>query len=138
MTSYFLFSHRNQLIDIQEIAIQRNHSEADDGLEGAVREGAIGVLDYIIEQPEWVPELSADVKKYAAFVLYTIATQHPFSQANKRTAFAAAENCILLCGMGISAKDETIDMFMRSVANGDQTLEDVEKWITIHIVDKTD
>ena len=129
----FIFTHIDQLIDIQVIAISRNHSEADDGLEGIVRDGARGILEYVIEQPEWVPELSDDVIKYSAFVLHTIASQHPFAQANKRTAFVAAENCLLISGLHLVAGHVDLDDFMINVANGTHTIDQVYDWLTVHI-----
>jgi len=53
-----------------------------------------------------------DVIKYSAFVLYTIAARHLFGQANKRTAFAAAENCLLLCGRQVDAGEVELEEFM--------------------------
>ena len=129
----FIFTHVDQLIDIQVIAISRNHSEADDGFEGIVRDGAYGILDYVIEQPDWVPELSVDVIKYSAFVLHTIASQHPFAQANKRTGFIAAENCLLLCGLRLDVGHVELDDFMLNVANGRFTIDQVEDWLTRHV-----
>jgi len=63
----FTFTHIDQLIEIQELAIKRNYNEVSDaGCEGVVRDGAMGWLESIIERPYWEPELKADVIKYSA------------------------------------------------------------------------
>jgi len=109
----FIFTHVNQLIEIQELAIRRNYNEVSDaGCEGVVRDGAMGWLESIIDRPYWDPQLKTNVMKYSAYVLHTIATRHPFGQANKRTAFAAAENCLLLCGFRVDAGEEELEDFM--------------------------
>jgi death-on-curing family protein len=113
----FIFTHTDELIEIQETAIRKNFNEANDaGCEGTVRDGAMVWLDYIIEHPEWVPELKTDVVKYSAFVLHTIATHHPFGQANKRTSFAAAENCLQLCGYKIVVDNNILNDFLLDVS----------------------
>lgn len=135
----FIFTHVDQLIEIQELAIRRNYNEVSDaGCEGIVRDGAMGWLESIIERPYWEPELKTNVIKYSAYVLHTIATRHPFGQANKRTAFAAAENCLLLCGFRVDTGEVELEDFMLKVSNEMCTIEDVEGWLSQYIVKRED
>src|SRR5208337_1485345 len=92
--------------------------------------GACGVrdeatLDHLIYQVN----RTKSCKRKAAIILHGIASDHPFVDGNKRTAFVAAENILKNCGYRIMATDDEMVSFMIEVASYLHTRDSVEAWI---------
>ncbi|MCL2031926.1 MAG: Fic family protein [Methanomassiliicoccaceae archaeon] len=64
----------------------------------------------------------------AAFLLHRVATQHPFMEGNKRTAWTAAMSILRAEGYYIEENSRGIDVFVRRVASGDIEEQDIVKW----------
>jgi death-on-curing protein len=65
----------------------------------------------------------------ASIALYTICTEHPFVDGNKRTAFVVADNLLKDGGYYIQASNNEVVEFMLEVAQYTHTTASVEKWI---------
>lgn len=65
----------------------------------------------------------------AAIVLSTIAVDHPFFDGNKRTAFVAADFVLALAGYEIVATEDEAFLFVKAVAIGQKTRDEIEKWL---------
>jgi len=92
--------------------------------------GADGVLDegtlhYLTEKVSYCsyPVLMA------TYLLHGIATMHPFFDGNKRTALMAADTILGLHGRMITASNDTAASFVLSVARGEKTEDQVERWM---------
>ncbi len=68
-----------------------------------------------------------DAFSSAAYLLHSIACNHPFFEANKRTAWLAAE--IVLENGYIEVPEEELDKYVRSVASGKENEKDIRRWI---------
>jgi death-on-curing protein len=73
----------------------------------------------------------------ASIALYSICTEHPFVDGNKRTAFVIADNLLRDEGYYIQASNEEVVEFMLEVARYTHTAESVEKWIVERAVLQT-
>ena len=65
-------------------------------------------------------------------VLFYVASEHPFIDGNKRTAFVAAENVLGILGqlgMYIDDDENGVVNFMLRVAKYQADVNDIEKWI---------
>jgi death on curing protein len=97
----------------------------DQGTEGQMINP--GNLDFAIDFCNDIPEPF----KRAAFLLYHIATGHPFVSGNKRMAFLLAA-LVLHRTPGqylLDSLDEENDRVIRSVAEGLMTQEEIEIWL---------
>lgn len=77
--------------------------------------------------------MAKDVVKQAAFILYTISTEHPFKQANKRSAWVIAKTLLILSGQTMKADPDEGERFMLEVSRNENSRKDVEEWIKKHI-----
>ena len=71
----------------------------------------------------------------AAYLLYSIATRHPFVEGNKRTAFVAA--MVILkkeADVDISESPQSIYGFVKEVAIGNLSVEEIKKWFKDRII----
>lgn len=70
----------------------------------------------------------------ATYYLHRISTRHPFVEGNKRTAFLTAVLILLEDGNCMITNDvNENNEFVRSVAAGNISEEDVERWLREHI-----
>ena len=71
----------------------------------------------------------------AAYYLHRIATRHPYVEGNKRTAYLTA-SLIIKEGTGLLLSEDvaTNNEFVRRVANGDVSVEEIQEWLTGHII----
>lgn len=92
------------------------------GTNGVLNEGT---LHYLTEKVSHC----SDPVLMAAYLLHGIATMHPFFDGNKRTALMAADTVLGLHGMMITASNDVAASFVLSVARGEKTEDQVEKWM---------
>jgi death-on-curing protein len=71
----------------------------------------------------------SDPVSKAALLLHRIATQHPFVEGNKRTAWTYAMSILRADGYYIEEKGSNIDVFVRRVASGNVGEKDIAKWL---------
>jgi len=74
-------------------------------------------------------EKISDPMKKAAFLLHRIATQHPFMEGNKRTAWVSAMVVLRTNGHYVEETSSNIDRFVRNVASGNIDEKDIIKWL---------
>jgi death-on-curing family protein len=86
-------------------------------------------LYHIISVLEYDSEMNKDIIKQAAFVIHFIAVEHPFKQANKRTAFFTADTILSCSGLYIKVEPEEGEKFILEVARDEHTVKEVEEWI---------
>jgi len=75
-----------------------------------------------------------DVFILAAILLCRIVTNHPFQNANKRTAFSGARNFLWLNGYEFNPPLEETEELCVGVAQHDYDEEQVAYWISMHTV----
>lgn len=86
-----------------------------------------GNLNFVIE----FSNRYCDPFERAAFILHGLATGHPFIEGNKRIAFMLASYVLLLTSeryVIISSHEEN-NQFVRAVAEGKKTRQEVETWL---------
>jgi len=89
-------------------------------------------LEYLVYQVN----REKDPIRKAALVLFYIASEHPFIDGNKRTAFVAAENILGVLGqlgMYIDDNENEVVRFMLEVAKYNIDINGIEKWINERI-----
>lgn len=119
-----------KMMEIQEGIINHSTREEDRNMAGARDEAS---LYHIISKLEYDTGINKDVISQAAFVLYFIAVEHPFKQANKRTAFFTADTILGGLGYYIKIDPDEGEKFLLEVARDEHTLKDVEEWIRKHV-----
>lgn len=92
------------------------------GIEGTLNQRT---LDFAVDRAS----SSRDAAEGAAILLTTIAQEHPFMDANKRTAFAAADVMLRLNGLHLGVGDQEAFEFVLMVARGDGGYKEVLKWL---------
>lgn len=114
---------------IQAEQIKESCQEADRGMEGCREEAW---LHYIVDTIDYDDSMS-DVVKQAALIIHVIAVEHPFRQANKRTAWVMAKMLLKYHGRTMSVDPDEGERFMLEVARDDRSRKDIEKWIREHV-----
>jgi death-on-curing protein len=114
------------------LEIHRQVIAATGGLDG-LRD--VGLLDAAVHRPQagfgGVP-FYPDLHEQAAALLHSLATNHPFGDGNKRTAFTAADVFLRLNGGRLTAgEDEKYD-FMMKVAASRLSFQEITQWMGEH------
>ena len=85
-----------------------------------------GILELILDKAKYV---SRDPIKAAALVWYEIIQFHPFSDANKRTAFVVAKTVLDYNGIELGMTNGGKVYISLKIANNQSSIEEVEQWI---------
>lgn len=114
----------NKICDIHTLIIERSERPEDVG--ATVRE--IGTLDYLVEfelKEEYPPE------KNAAIAMQRIASRHPFTNGNKRTAFQVADFILTASGYYLDVDPDKAEEIIVKMAKYecDGIDEEIEQWI---------
>ena len=91
----------------------------------------IGLLESALARPQNIAAYEDDVSlpRLAAAYGFGIASNHPFVDGNKRTAFVAIELFLDLHDVRVAAtEDEKYEMMIR-LASGEMTEAEVAKWL---------
>lgn len=70
-----------------------------------------------------------DMYQLAAVLIHSITQNHPFRNANKRTAFAAGCMFLLLNGYEVNGPGHEVVELMEGLAKHEYQVEDVECWL---------
>ena len=101
------------------------HGIRDDSLLHSAMDAPKNSFHYGVES---VIELAA---KYA----YSIASNHPFADGNKRISYICMRLFLKLNGYDISADGEEKIRLMTSIAAGTMTVEAITVWLNDHLID---
>ena len=100
----------------------------------------IGALESTLAQPQMTfdkKELYPTLEEKASALAFSLSSNHPFVDGNKRVAHAAMEIFLLLNGREISAPvDEQEELFLK-LANGKLTRQELSDWIKKKTILKT-
>lgn len=92
----------------------------------------IGALESALAQPKMTfdkKELYPTIEEKAAALAFSLSSNHPFVDGNKRVAHAAMEVFLFLNGREINASvDEQEDLFLR-LASGKLTRDNLAEWL---------
>ncbi|HTA73861.1 MAG TPA: type II toxin-antitoxin system death-on-curing family toxin [Gemmatimonadaceae bacterium] len=80
-------------------------------------------------QQKYVYDPNADIAQLAAAYAFGIAMSHPYSDANKRTAFLVAAIFLELNGYDLGRADDDVVETMRAVADKRMTEIELASWI---------
>ncbi|QWF71742.1 type II toxin-antitoxin system death-on-curing family toxin [Methylomonas paludis] len=101
--------------------------------------GASGILDQsmlesALSQPKnKIAYQSTDIADLAAAYGYSIITNHPFFDGNKRTAFTTMELFLALNGQELLADDASCVITVLKLAEGSQPENECASWIRTNI-----
>ncbi len=100
----------------------------------------IGALESALAQPKMTfdkKELYPTIEEKAAALAFSISSNHPFVDGNKRAAHAAMEVFLFLNGREINASvDEQEDLFLK-LASGKLTKDDLAEWLKEKVIPRT-
>lgn len=74
-------------------------------------------------------EQTGDMYRLATVLIESLIRNHPFANANKRTAAAAGFLFLLMNGYELTAPGHELVTIMLGMANGEYTCEDLENWL---------
>lgn len=74
-------------------------------------------------------EQTEDMYRLAAVLIDSLIRNHPFANANKRTAATAGSLFLLANGYELTAPGHELVAIMLGLANGDYSCEDLESWL---------
>lgn len=113
---------------IHRSIIENSKREHENGLEDALLSDA--AIQSICNED---PEDFEDVFDYAASALERIAVMHPFVEGNKRTAYAVTLRILKGQHYTLADDDNTCE-FIRHVADGRYTKEEIGKWLRANAI----
>ncbi len=99
----------------------------------------LGGLESAVAQPRMTfggVELYPTIAEEAAALGYTLISNHPFVDGNKRTGHAAVEVFLILNGFEIEASVDEQEGIILRVASGRMSREALAEWLLGHIVEK--
>lgn len=100
----------------------------------------IGTLESALAQPKMTfdkKELYPTIEKKAAALAFSLSSNHPFVDGNKRGAHAAMEVFLFLNGREINASvDEQEDLFLK-LASGKLTRDNLAEWLKEKAIPRT-
>ena len=107
--------------------------------------GSMGVRDYsglesAIAQPRLTfggEDLYPTVVEKAAALCFSLIQNHPFVDGNKRVGHALMTNFLIENGYIIAATVDTQERLILGIASGDVSREQLVKWLTAHIRERT-
>jgi death on curing protein len=96
-------------------------------------------LEFVFERVKDIGEgleRNEAVVKKAAFLLYSLVTQHPFINGNKRTAFEIVNAFLELNGYSLRAKTDEVYGLLSALGAGKASERQAENWITTNLAKK--
>lgn len=115
------------------LAIHKRQVEKFGGLDGVRDED---LLDSALAQPQatfFGELLHSTIPAQAAAYLYHLAKNHPFLDANKRTAFATTIAFLGINGYELNMTEEEAYVMVMQVAQGEMTKEELASLLEQHI-----
>ncbi len=100
----------------------------------------IGALESALAQPKMTfdrKELYSTLEEKAAALAFSLSSNHPFVDGNKRVAHAAMEVFLFLNGHEISAPVDEQEKLFSKLANGKLTRRELSEWLKKKMITKT-
>ena len=117
-------------LTLAEVLYLHEHILAETGGHSGIRD--LGALESALAQPK-VSVGGADaypsLHEKAAALCYSLCSNHPFVDGNKRIAHASMETFMILNGMEIRASIEAQEKLMLGIAAGTTSREDSLAWL---------
>lgn len=118
-------------IDPAVILAVHDEQLAEHGGAAGVRDA--GLLESALARPRSLAHYGEpDACELAAAYAFGLAKNHPFVDGNKRSAFVAAELCLVLNGWQLNASDEACVMVMLGLAAGEVDEAGLSAWLRDH------
>lgn len=115
------------------LTLHRRIASQSGGGEG-VRD--LGALESAVAQPRMTfagRDLYPTLPEKAAALGYSLISNHPFVDGNKRTGHAALEMMLVLNGSELAASVNSTEAMILRIAAGEATRDDLITWISEHI-----
>ena len=96
----------------------------------------LGALQSALSQPKASAggmDAYPSLVEKAAALCYSLRSNHPFADGNKRVAHAAMEVFLILNGREIRASVEEQEQLMLGVASGSRSREQLTAWLEAHL-----
>ncbi len=96
----------------------------------------LGALESALSQPKLSAggsEAYATLIEKAAALGFSISSNHPFVDGNKRTAHAAMEVLLVLNGVEIDAPVNEQEQLMLQLASGQLSRQELMRWLVAHV-----
>ena len=122
-----------EVLELHRLVIEQ--SGGADGLRD------LGGLESALAQPRMTfdqTELYPTLEEKAAALCFSLVSNHPFVDGNKRVGHAAKETFLLLNGYEIEASVDDAERVILSLAAGSLTRERFLAWIREHVVARDD
>ena len=123
-----------RFLTLGEVLALHRRIAAESGGGRGVRD--LGALESAVAQPRMTfdgRELYATLPEKAAALGFSLISNHPFVDGNKRTGHAALELMLILNGFELVASVDSAEQKILQVAAGEATREDLLAWISDHI-----
>ena len=118
------------------LELHRRILETSGGM-GGLRD--LGMLESAIAQPRMTfggLDLYPDLATKAGALCFSLITNHPFVDGNKRVGHAAMETFLLLSGVEIEAPVDEQERIILAVASGALSREGLAAWLQEHMVSR--
>ena len=112
-----------QVCEINSRILLASPDVIERNLGGVMRDSA--TLEWILIEIDGL----TDSFERAAVVLQKIATRHPFTQGNKRTAVVLANMILIMDGFEIDVGPEKLNQDVRDMINAEWSVETVYTWL---------
>jgi death-on-curing protein len=126
--------HSLTLNDVLEL-----HRQVEIQSGGAVGVLSLPALESALAQP-WMTFAGADLYptlvEKAAVLGYSLISNHPFIDGNKRTGHAAIEVFLMLNGWEIRASVDEQERVILGVASGEIDRKQFSDWLRVHVVER--
>jgi len=96
----------------------------------------LGALESAVAQPRMTfdnEDLYSTVEEKAAALCFSLVSNHPFVDGNKRLGHAAMETFLLLNGLEIVAPVDEAEQLMLALASGTMSRQQLVQWLREHI-----
>ena len=121
-------------LGLAEVVELHSRILADSGGADGVRD--LGGLESALAQPKLYVggvEAYATLVEKAAALGYSLSSNHPFVDGNKRVAHAAMEVFLLLNGMEIHSSTDDQEQLMLALASGALSRDQLTRWLETHV-----
>lgn len=107
---------------------------------GGVGVRDLGLLESAIAQPRQSfdgADLHSSIIAKAAALGFSLISNHPFVDGNKRVGHAALEVFLMLNGYELNASVDSQERVILAVAAGRLTREEFARWVADHVIEAT-